>query len=476
MVNFDLTKEARMDILEEIISLLDQHYDEIETIAVAPELVQSKIENALKNIELHDIKDDPLPIIRNLIDDLKKYTVHTTHPMYYGLYNPRANFASILADLIIGYFNPQLAAWSHAPYANEIESLVIRQFGNLFGYPKDQADGVFASGGAEANLTAMVCALHDKIDDFHKLGLTGSSKIPKIYCSSEAHHSINKAARITGLGTQSVRLVNVSKKLELEISHLDELVEEDLEAGHFPMMIIGTAGTTGAGTIDPLPKIAEAAKRHDAWYHVDAAWGGAAILSQNLRKELAGIEQADSITFDAHKWLSVPMGTSLFITSRKDILSKSFGMRTEYMPKEAERMAIVDPYTHSIQWSRRSLGLRVFLSIAVFGWRGYEQIIDHQARVGRYLRDKLTNSNWMVMNHTPLPVVCFTHVKLIGQRDLLRRIVDQALSSGETWISIYPINDELCIRACITNYNTTDEHVDKLVELLDGLLNELLME
>jgi len=174
-----------------------------------------------------------------------------------------------------------------------------------------------------------------------------------------------------------------------------------------PFLVAGTAGTTGAGIIDPLPALADLCARERLWLHVDAAWGGAAALVPEMRSVLAGIERADSITFDAHKWLSVPMGAGIFLTRHRDILDRTFRITTEYMPREAEGMEVTEPYTHSMQWSRRFIGLKVFLTLAVAGWDGYAAAIRHQAAMGDLLRRELSENGWEIVNPTALPVVCF---------------------------------------------------------------------
>src|SRR5207249_952234 len=143
---------------------------------------------------------------------------------------------------------------------------------------------------------------------------------------------------------------------------------------------------TSAGAIDPIPDLAGIAEREGLWYHVDAAWGGAAALLPELRPRLAGIERADSITFDALKWLSVPMGAGIFLTRHPSILERTFGTGTSYMPRDAAGLDVVDPYSHSMQWSRRFIGLKVYLSLLVAGWDGYAAAIRHQVAMGDRLR------------------------------------------------------------------------------------------
>ena len=182
---------------------------------------------------------------------------------------------------------------------------------------------------------------------------------------------------------------------------------------------------------------------------------------------MKGIEFSDSITFDAHKWMSVPMGASVFLTSNKNILGSTFGIQTEYMPKEASKMEIVDPFNHSIQWSRRFIGLKVYLSLLLYGWEGYEEVIDHQAEVGHYLKKKLHNDGWTLMNNTPLPVACFTDENYKTDKRFTQSILDKVLANGKSWLSVYPINDLPTFRACITNYNTNEANIDELVEELN---------
>ncbi len=238
-------------------------------------------------------------------------------------------------------------------------------------------------------------------------------------------------------------------------------------------MIIGTAGTTGTGSIDDFHALALIAIRYKLWFHIDAAWGGAAVLNPETRQWVSGIEKADSVTFDVHKWLSVPMSSSMFITRHREILGKTFRITTDYMPKDAENLEITDAYTHSIQWSRRFIGLKLYLSMMVFGWKGYSEVIQHQVEMGNLLRSMLQENGWVVINQTPLPVVCFTDEKYKSDPSFTKRICERVIGSGEAWISLYPVNGINTIRACITNYNTSPDDVQALVSTVNRVRSEL---
>jgi len=240
---------------------------------------------------------------------------------------------------------------------------------------------------------------------------------------------------------------------------LREQVAEDRRQGLAPFLVVGTAGTTNAGMIDPLRTLGEVAAREGVWYHVDAAWGGAAALSGKLRRLLDGIGLGDSITFDAHKWLSAPMGAGIYITQDPDILARTFSTPTAYMPRDASGLAITDPHLHSMQWSRRFIGLKVFLSLLVAGWDGYAAAIERMTAIGDRLRKGLAADRWEIVNRTPLPVICFADPGLPDPEPIVQTIV----RSGEAWISTTNLHGRPVARACITNYRTSEEDVDALV-------------
>jgi aromatic-L-amino-acid decarboxylase len=197
----------------------------------------------------------------------------------------------------------------------------------------------------------------------------------------------------------------------MNVGDLAKRVTEDRSNGLLPFMVIGTAGTTAAGIIDPLPEIAQFCKTQGLWFHADAAYGGAAAVSPNLRHHLDGIEAADSITCDAHKWLSVPMGCGMFFCRHRDSVAQAFRSDVTYMPAKPaseDASATFNPLTHSAQWSRRFIGLKLFMALAQYGEAGYAEMLDHQARMGNVLRESLAATGWRIVNSTPLPVVCFT--------------------------------------------------------------------
>jgi glutamate/tyrosine decarboxylase-like PLP-dependent enzyme len=394
---------------------------------------------------------------------LREFQVHLSNPRYFGLFNPQPAAMGIFADAIVAGFNPQMAAWSHSPFACEVENHLVRAIGSRFGYDGARTDGVFCAGGAEANHTAVLCALTNEFPYFGERGVRSLAAQPVFYVSTEAHHSFHKAARLCGLGRQALREIPVDAKLRMRPDALARQIAADRAAGFAPFLIVATAGTTNAGAVDPILEIASVAQRERLWFHVDAAWGGAAALAPSVAHLLTGMELADAITFDAHKWLSVPMGAGLYLTRHPSILSRTFATQTAYMPKEAAGLEITDPHLHSIQWSRRFTGLKVFLSLAVAGWSGYREAIEHMVAMGNLLRRELQSGGWRLRNDTELPVVCFDDPGGAHPQEIVNRL----LESQRAWCSTTLLRgSDLVLRACITNYRTGAADVRSLVEAL----------
>jgi aromatic-L-amino-acid decarboxylase len=395
-------------------------------------------------------------VIADVEQMLRKWQVHVTHPRYFGLFNPSVTVASVVADLLVAMYNPQLAAWRTAPAPNEIERHTLAWLTGKFGLPAT-AFSNFTSGGGEANLSAVIVALTRAFPDYGEKGLRGLASQPTIYVTGGAHHGFLKIAHMTGLGRRALRTVAMDSDLKMDMADLAKQVAEDRKAGLAPFMVVGTAGTTAAGVIDPLPELARFCRSQDLWFHADGAWGGAAVVSPRLRGHLAGIGDADSITCDAHKWFSVPMGAGMFFCRHPDLVSTAFEAEISFMPGKTG--AVLDPYTSTVQWSRRFIGLKLFLALAEHGESGYIEMIEHQARMGEVLRESLVRTGWRIVNKTPLPLVCFTRDGLVASK-FLAALYERQIA----WMSEVRLDDgDPVLRACVTSFRTTEQDIEWVV-------------
>jgi aromatic-L-amino-acid decarboxylase len=424
---------------------------------ITPSVTPEEIRNYLTS--RYDFKKTvPLDeVVADVEHMLRTWQVHVTHPRYFGLFNPSVTLASIVADTLVATYNPQLAAWRTSPAANEIERHTLTWLTAKFGFPAN-ALATFTSGGAEANLSAVIVALTRAFPEYGDRGLRALAATPTVYLTGEAHHSFNKIAHMTGLGRHALRTVATDHDFKMDVEDLRRRVAEDRQKGLIPFLVVGTAGTTGAGAIDPLPDLARFCRRESLWLHVDAAWGGAAVLSPILRHHLTGIDAADSITCDAHKWFSVPMGAGMFFCRHADAVREAFHAETSYMPGKTTG-PVNDPYTTSVQWSRRFIGLKLFLALAQRGESGYAGMIEQQTRLGDVLRESLKSAGWRIVNATPLPLVCFTRDRL-DTKKFLTALHERQIA----WMSEVRLgNGAAVLRACVTSFRTTESDIQCVV-------------
>jgi glutamate/tyrosine decarboxylase-like PLP-dependent enzyme len=451
-------------VLNEIADVVATLQSDIASGPITPNVTPEEIRNYLTS--RYDFKKAvPLDeVVADVEQMLRKWQVQVTHPCYFGLFNPSVTLASIVADTLVAMYNPQLAAWRTSPAANEIERHTLGWLAAKFGFPGD-AIATFTTGGAEANLTAAIVALTRAFPEYGERGLRHLDAGPTIYLTGQANHSFNKVAHMTGLGRQALRMVATDGDLKMDLGDLARKVAEDRQSRLAPLMVVGTAGTTAAGVIDPLPELARFCREAGLWFHVDAAWGGAAILSPNLRRCLAGIDAADSITCDAHKWFSVPMGAGMFFCRHPDAVAEAFHAETTYMPGKTAGPAL-DPYTTSVQWSRRFIGLKLFLALAQHGESGYVEMIEHQTRMGDVLRESLKRAGWRIVNATPLPLVCFTRDGL-DTANFLAALKERQIA----WMAEVRLgNGDPVVRACITSFRTTESDIQCVVSEMGRLI------
>jgi glutamate/tyrosine decarboxylase-like PLP-dependent enzyme len=402
----------------------------------------------------------PLPeLLEWSIGVLEHGVTHQTHPRYFGLFNPIPTFPAQCADRIVSSFNPQVASATTSPAAVALEAHVIRAVAQRAGFPPGSG-GHFTSGGSEANYTGMLCALTRAHPAFASEGTRAFPGQPVFYTSRECHGSWVKIAHQTGIGRSAARLVATDGRGRMSAAALERAIAADLAGGRVPFLIVASAGTSNAGMVDPLIACAELAARHRLWYHVDAAWGGAIVASERLRAAVAGLERADSATIDAHKWFATTMGCGMFIVRDPTALTAAFQVAASYMPSREQSL---DPYMNSVQWSRRFLGLRLFLSLAAAGWAGHAAHIERAVAQAAWIRSELERSGWSVVNDSPLAVLNVVPPAAVGDP---RSVVARVLKSGRAWVSLARFEEQDVIRICVTHGETSAEDLAILVQAL----------
>jgi len=345
----------------------------------------------------------------------------------------------------------------------------VRWIGERVGW-SEPFDGTFTSGGNEANFSglALALAVHfpASVDD----GIAALGARPVLYSSAEAHHSLDKSAGLLGLGRKALRRIPVTESIQLDTRKLETQIEQDKADGFLPFCVVATAGTTNSGAIDDLVELGEICKRHRLWLHLDGAYGAAAIFSEQHRDLVRGIELADSITIDPHKWLAMPFAAGVILTSHPEALGQAFSVATPYMPT-ARGAVMLDNFKVSTQWSRRMNSLKLWLTLKVHGRRAYEEHIHLQLQLAAGFADWVRRSEQFELTCPQvLPIVNF-RVRLPGASEehihaANEAVVHEVTRGGQRWISTTFVNDKSVIRVMVISYLTSEQNLRELEDAL----------
>lgn len=390
---------------------------------------------------------------------------HASHPRHFGLFTPTTTLAAVIAEALVARFNPQLAVTATAPFPIAAERHVLATLATLLGLDPSTLAMNFTSGGAESNHSAVLCALTHRVAGWIEQGAPCEGR-PVLYASEDAHGSLQKAVQATGLGRNGWRGVPVDHAGRMDLVMLRRRLAEDRAAGYRPVMLAATVGTTSTGAIDPLRALATVAREEGLWFHVDAAWGGLAAFSPRRAHLLDGITEADSITWDAHKSLPVPLGAGMFFCRHPNVLRAAFGVGAPY----TMRAGGTDPFLTTMQWSRRFAGLGTFLTLASRGLTGMAHVVDRQFELGAQLREGLVRAGFTVLNDTPLPVVCFTHPRIQNGALSARKVARALWQRGEAWVSVARARGQLSLRACVSNVDSRAVDVDALLRAVTAVV------
>lgn len=383
----------------------------------------------------------------------------SAHARCFGYFNPTASWPGMLADFLVAARNPQLAVVSHATAAVKMERRLIAWLAGRLGLP-DGAGGHFTSGGSEANGAGLQAALTRAIPGFADEGLAAAPGRPLVYASADSHLAWIKLARGAGMGASAVRLVETDGGGRISPEALARTIAADRKAGGLPVMIAATAGTTNAGLIDPLHACADIAARENLHFHVDAAWAGALMLDETRRGLLDGIERADSVTADAHKWLAVPMGAGMIFLRDPGLMARAFAVSTGYMPDGDG----ADPYVTTNQWSRRFIGAKLWATLRSVGQAGYQALFDQHFELAARLRASLPERGWRLHGEGVLPILLFDDPE---GRDS-QAIADWIEADGSCWVGRVDFEGASVIRVCFTSYLTEWSDVEILLDRLDA--------
>jgi glutamate/tyrosine decarboxylase-like PLP-dependent enzyme len=472
-MRFDLDSATRRRVGYHLIDQIDSFFTSLPDRRVQLPAEQRTFA-ALNNL-LPENGEDADKVLDEIFREMVDKGFHVPSGNYFGLMNPTPTYIGVMAEALVAALNPQLATVKRSQLASKIEHETVRWIGERVGRP-GEFNGTFTSGGNEANFTGLALALAAKFPNAIEEGIASIGSQPVLYASDEAHHSIDKSAGLLGVGRKALRRIPVDENVQLDPLILERTIETDLASGKKPFCVVATTGTTNTGAVDDLVAIAEICQRYDLWLHVDGAYGGSAIFSDQHRSLLRGIEQADSITIDPHKWLAMPLAAGVILTCHPEMLERAFAVAAPYMPKAAESKGL-DNSRISTQWTRRMNSLKLWLTLRVHGRKAYEEHIDRQLNLARGFASWIQASeHFELAARQILPIVAFRFKANLSQQNLAEAhasIVEEVTRDGRRWISETRVNGSSVLRMMVISYLTEERHLRELGNALTEAASRL---
>ncbi|HIB46833.1 MAG TPA: aminotransferase class V-fold PLP-dependent enzyme [Flavobacteriaceae bacterium] len=409
---------------------------------------------------------DAKQVLDFVLQEVMSKSAIVSHPKSYSFVPGPSNYVSAMADTLATGFNIFSGGWAASPAAAELEIITIGWLLKIFGFPKKKGGGIFTSGGSMANLTAIVTARRIKCgDDFSKA---------VIYLSDQAHSSNIKAIRVLGFRKEQIQIIPTDGDFKVSLNKLKNCIAKDRLRGMQPFCYVATAGTTNTGTVDPLTEISKICKQEDIWFHIDAAYGGAAILAKNGKQLLKGIDKADSLTVDPHKWFYQPYEMGCLLVRDHKWLKNTFTEKPEYLRDVEGNESEINFYDHGIQLTRRFRALKFYMSVKTFGLSAFRKAITYNIQLAEKVETILRKSKkWEIISPATLAVINFRYNPIGNtwnelQLDAMNQYISsQVINSREALLVTTLLNGHVVLRMCLINPRTTLDDVKETLALCE---------
>ena len=407
------------------------------------------------------------------------HATHWNHPGFFAYFAITGSGPGVLMDFVSSALNQQAMLWRTSPAATELESVMVRWLARLMHLP-DAMDGVIYDTASISTLHALAAAREAAIPHVRTQGLrSGSTQQPvRVYCSDQAHSSVDKAVILLGLGHDALCRVTSDERFRMSVAALREAVARDRAADVMPIAVVATVGTTSTTSADPVAAIAEVCESEGLWLHVDAAYAGVAAMIPERRPMFAGWERADSVVINPHKWLFVPFDLSAFYTRRMDVLRQAFALVPEYLRTAEGSAGVANLMDTGVQLGRRFRALKLWMVLRTYGAEGIRALLEEHMRLARMFAAWVdADPRFERMAPTPFSVVCFRSVRRnLRPSDLdafNERLLDAVNATGEVFLSHTRLNGAVALRLAVGHMRTTEVHVARAWELLQEKATEV---
>jgi aromatic-L-amino-acid/L-tryptophan decarboxylase len=465
MENPDTTLELTPDEMRRLVAQVMEHIvAHVESLPQQPAVaIEGGAEAARKFVEPLPERGQPYSTLLTLLfEQVIPKSFNTAGPGYLAYIPGGGLFHTAVADLITGAVNRYMGLWIAAPVLAQIEATIIRWFCDLVRYPAS-ARGILTTGGSLANFSAVVTARRERLpEDF----LSGT-----LYVSNQTHHSIQKAALLAGFPPTNVRAIPVDGQFRIRVDTLAQRMTEDRQSGFSPFLIVGNAGTTNTGAVDDLVTLAEIAQREKVWFHVDAAYGGCFLFTQQGRTIMRGIEQADSVTLDPHKGLFLSYGTGSLLVKDGAALKRAHQVTAAYLPSLEDDPEVVDFANMSPELSREFRGLRVWLPFKMHGATPFRRNLEEKLELTRWATAELRKIPGIEIVAEPqLSIVAFRLARpgmgTDALNDLNQELLQRINARKRVYLSSTFLNGNFIVRICVLSFRT---HLDRVQMCLEDI-------
>lgn len=401
---------------------------------------------------------------------------HWQHPNFHAYFPGNSSYPSVLAEMLTATVGAQCMVWDTSPAAAELEEKVMEWLQEMIGLPQDWV-GVIQDTASTATLAAILSAREQySKNQINEDGFEGFTKF-RIYCSEETHSSIDKAVKISGIGSNNLVKIKVDEDLAMLPEQLSKAIEQDVANGLVPLCVVATLGTTGTTAIDPLNEIGAICSNHSIWLHVDAAYAGTALMLEEYRWMIEGIEQADSFVFNPHKWMFTNFDCSAYFVKDKQALLNTFEILPEYLKTNVDT-AVNNYRDWGIPLGRRFRALKLWFVIRSYGVAGIKQRLSEHIELAKGLAKKIeAHESFEMLAPVSLNMVCFRYRKEGASEEQLNEsnqtLIAKINDSGEAYLTHTKIKGKYTIRLVIGQTYVEQRHVDKTWGLVLRMMEEL---
>lgn len=469
----EITKEEFKEIGYRLIDDISEFIDTVHTKEVTPGESPSQLQHILGEMPLPDKGIPAHEVISRASKLLINHSLFNGHPKFMGYVTSSAAPLGALADLLASAVNPNVGAQIMSPMATEIERQTVQWLAEFIGV-SSKYGGILVSGGNMANFTAFLAARTAKAPaGIKEEGFANMTEKLVLYCSETTHTWVEKAANLFGLGSNSIRWIVADINYKMDNDALEQRIQADLREGYKPFMVVGTAGDVSTGAVDNFRGIAAVCKKFDLWFHIDGAYGIPAAIIPEMKDVFAGIEEADSIALDPHKWLYSPLEAGCTLVKNPEHLTGTFSTNPAYYNFQInEEEPTLNYYEYGLQNSRGFRALKVWMTLQQVGRKGYVKMINEDIELSKLFFELAMEHPELEAITQNLSITTLRYIPSDGSLDekylneLNETLLNELQNGGKVFLSNAIIKNMYCLRGCIVNFRTSVKDIEEIIEII----------